>query len=466
MKITRVKIVLFSCLSFISGIALASFVPVIYLRNDLLLFCAALLFLIFSIIFWQKTGGRWFFLFLFILSLAIWRYSLSLPAGDPEKIWFYNGQEREFVARVADETLYKAGKQKIYLEAESMGRAKVQGKVLVISEAYPEYVYGDVLKINGDLQAPEKIDDFAYDRYLARYGIYSVVYYPKVEKVGEGRGNYFFQKILNFKKIIRQTIIAGSREPYAGLIQATLLGGNDTIDPALQKLFSRAGISHLIAISGMHISLLAVILLWLLILFGLNRQQAFYLILFLVWVYVAMIGFMPSAVRAAVMSSLFLWAIYLGRLSKAASLLALAAVILLFFNPLLLRDDLGFQLSFLALLGMGIFFPPAQTWAEQQKFPEFWGLRDCFLMTVAAQIFTMPLLAYNFSQISLVALLTNLFVVWTSPFLLIFSGGAIFLSLIFPSLAAIWFLPAEIFFAYIICISQILLHLPWAVWTF
>jgi len=466
MKITRAKIVLLLCFDFIIGIALASFVPVVYLQNDLLLFCTALLFLILSIISWQKTGGRWFFLFLLFLSLAIWRYSLALPSGSPEKIWFYNGQEREFVARVDNETLYKSGKQKIYLEAESLGRDKVQGKVLVISEAYPEYHYGDILKISGDLQSPEKIDDFSYDRYLARYGIYTVIYYPKIEKIGEGEGNYFFQKILNFKKIIRQTIIAGSREPYAGLIQATLLGGNETINPDLQKLFSSAGISHLIAISGMHISLLAVILLWVLILIGFDRRQAFYLILFLVWLYVAMIGFMPSAARAAVMSSLFLWAIYLGRLSKAANLLALAAVFLLLFNPLLLRDDLGFQLSFLALLGMGIIFPSAQAWVERRNIPEFWGLRDCFLLTLAAQILTTPLIALNFSQVSLVAILANLLVIWTSPFLLIFSGGAIFLSLIFPSLAFIWFLPAEMFFAYLIWVSQILLHLPGAYFNF
>lgn len=462
MKLTNSKIFLFCCLANILGIAIASFLPTALLQNDLLYFVFLVISLFLLIVFWEKEKIRLIFFVSLFLFLGIWRYAIFLPTVSPDEIAFYNDKKVSLSGRVAEEVIYKAGKQKIYLETEELSGRKIGGLLLVVTEAYPIYEYGDILKIDCNLQTPEKIEDFSYDRYLARYGIYSVCYYPKIEKMATGQGNYFFGKILKIKNGIRQTIISGSREPYAGLIQATILGGNESISADLQQIFAHAGISHLIAISGMHISLLAAILLLLLINIGFNRRQAFYLLLLLIWLYVAMIGFMPSAARAAVMSSLFLWAMYLGRLSKAPNVLCLAAFILLLFNPLLLRDDLGFQLSFLALLGMGTLFPLGQNWVEKKNIPQLAGLRDGLILTLAAQVFTMPLIAYSFSQISLVAPLTNLLTLWTAPFLLIFSVGAIFLSWLFPGLAMFWFFPAEILFWYMIKISELVLLIPYA----
>ena len=447
---------------FISGVGFASFLADKFLHADLLLFTSTIIFLILSIIFWNNKKLRLVNLIGLFLFLGIWRYAIFMPITSPEKIWFYNGEKIEFSGLVSDEPTLNGSNQKITLEAEDYENNQVTGKVLATTNLYPLYNYGDRLKIVCQLAKPEPINDFSYDRYLARYDIYSVCYYPKIFKISEGGGNYSYKKVLVLKNKIRNIIMRGSREPYSGLIQATILGGNGSISKDLQALFAQAGISHIIAISGMHISVVVIVLMWLLINVGFTRKSAFYIIMAFLFIYMVMISFMASAVRSCLMGFLVLWAMYLGRLNKLMNSLILAAAILLAFNPRLFRDDIGFQLSFLALLGMIWLFPIGEAWANKKRIPEFYGVRDGFILTLAAQIFTTPIIAYDFSQFSLIAPITNLLVVWTSSFLLIFSIVAIILSAILPSLGIIFFLPAEIIFIYMIKVSELLLKIPFS----
>jgi len=462
MKISNSKIFIISCLAFILGIGVASFFPENFLHYDIALFIIALVFLIFSIIFWNNKKVRLINLIGLFLFLGIWRYVIFMPVTTPDKIWFYNEEKVEFIGEVCEEASTNAKNQKLTLAVESLDKHLVSGKVLVTTNFFPLYNYGDKLKIICELKKPEPIEDFSYDRYLARYDIYSVCYYPQIVLLGQGNGNYFYEKVLVLKRRIRNTIIQGSREPYAGLIQATLLGGNASINKDLQALFAQAGISHIIAISGMHIGILVIILMWLLINLGLTRKSAFYWIIFILFVFMVLICFMASAVRSALMGFLVLWAMYLGRFNKILNSLILAGALLLLFNPRLFRDDIGFQLSFLALLGMIWLYPVFQTWADNRRIPEWWGIRDGFILTITAQVFTAPIIAYNFSQVSLISPLVNLLVVWTSPFILIFLMLAVALSLIFPILSPFLFLPTELIFVYMIKVSEVLLKIPFS----
>ncbi|MDO8260886.1 MAG: ComEC/Rec2 family competence protein [Candidatus Magasanikbacteria bacterium] len=462
MKLSNSKMFIFCCLAFIAGIGSASFLPVQYLRFDLDLFILVIIFLILSVIFWNNKNFRLINLISLFLFLGIWRYSIFLPVNSADKIWFYNNHEAEFVGMVSEETTINGGKQKITVETETDEGHRVSGKVLLTTEAYPQYAYGDRLKIQCDLKAPEPIEDFSYDRYLARYDIYSVCYYPKIKLLNQNNGNYFYEKLLNLKTKIRTTIIQGSREPYSGIFQATLLGGNASISKDLQTLFAQAGISHIIAISGMHISVVVIVLMWLLINLGLTRKTAFYVIILILFIYMAMISFMASAVRSALMGFLVLWAMYLGRFNKIMNSLILGATILLAFNPRLFRDDIGFQLSFLALLGMIWLFPLGQAWADKKRISAKYGIRDAIILTLSAQVFTTPVIAYNFSQVSLISPLVNLLVVWTSPFILIFLMVAVILSLVFPFLSVFLFFPTELIFVYMIKVSEVLLKIPFS----
>ncbi|MDD5032020.1 MAG: ComEC/Rec2 family competence protein [Patescibacteria group bacterium] len=472
----KAKIFLFACLFFIAGIAVASFLLLPWLAHDLgwfigMVFCAIILILFFrnKKIFVPAMLG----LFLF---LGIWRYSFSLPTNTPDKVWFYNGQEAVITGTVCNEPDIREKNAKYEICAEylapegEIGQSRllqIGGKILVTTNLYPAFSYGDELEIKCELEAPEKFNDFAYDRYLARFDIYSTCFYPEIKMIKGGGGNYFYKKIFSLKNRLHEAINYGLPEPEASLAGPLLLGYKKNISASWQEKFSQSGLSHIMAISGTNISILAALVMSLLLGLGLARRQAFWLASLFLLSYVILVGAPASAMRAGVMGFLVLWAMKLGRLNKLTNSLVLAAAILLLANPRLLRDDIGFQLSFLAVLGM-VYFPPIferllSKFTNPQNLPKILKIiYDIFSLTLAAQIFTIPIIAFNFSQVSLIAPVSNLLVLWCLPFLTIAVLIALGLSLALPNLAWLFFLPALLVLKYIMAVVDWSAGLPYA----
>jgi len=241
-----------------------------------------------------------------------------------------------------------------------------------------------------------------------------------------------------------------------------MLGDKRGIPDDLRLTFSRIGLSHVIAISGMHISILSVLVMGLLLSFGLPRKYAFYIsTLFLIF-YIILIGVPASAMRAGLMGFLVLWALNLGRLNKLINSIIFTAAVLLLINPKLLRSDIGFQLSFLAVLGIAYGHPIIETWFEKIRLPKAKGARNVFSLTMAAQIFTLPILMLNFSTISLIAPLANTLILWVLPFLLIATLAALGMSLLFSGLAKIFFLATKLIIFYILKVGIFLEGLPFS----
>jgi competence protein ComEC len=466
MNFSKSKIFISACYSFILGIALASFFFLEFFKEDFFIFICLVLVLILFVLF--RKDKNWFFVFFIFLffALGIWRYSFSLPLNSPEKIWFYNGNEVKIKGIIIEEPKFSLKRQQFILEAKEINNLEVDGKILVYASSYPYYKYGMELILNCKLKKPQKIENFSYDRYLAKSDIYSICYYPNILVNKNFSGSKFYAQIISFKSLIREKINQGSREPYSSLIRALVLGEKDTLPEDIKLIFSQVGISHIIAISGLHIGILVVMLFWFFIYLGLNRYQSFWLINIFLFFYLLLIGFPASAVRASIMSFFVLLAMYLGRLNKIYISLLLAACVILFINPRLLRDDIGFQLSFLAVLGILFLFPIIKNYLSKKNFPNFFMIRDLLAVSLAVQIFTFPILIFNFSYISLIAPITNLFVIWTLPFLLSFSLIAILLSFFFSGISYLFFLPVEFILSYILKISDFLVNIPFSYISF
>ncbi len=424
------------------------------------------------VLFWTKKKIRLAAFIGLFLFLGLWRYAIALPINTPDKIWHYNGQTATVVGVVSNEPDLRQSNQKLEIDVYSVGTQdfaspqNVSGKILVTTDLYPAYNYGDELKIICKLQAPERFQGFSYDRYLARFDVYSVCYYPTLtpnpSPTDVGGGNWLYKKIFNYKNKLRGVIDYGLSEPESSLARAIILGDKKGIPDDLREKFSQAGISHIAAISGMHISILAALVMSLLLGIGLPRKKAFWLASVFLLFYITLIGLPASAMRAGLMGFLVLWAMNLGRLNKLTNSLVLAAVALLLINPKLLRDDIGFQLSFLAVLGIAYCYPILNELFDRIKAPKMKGARDIFNVTLAAQVFTLPIIALNFSQVSIVSLVSNLLVLWTLPVLMIASLAALTLSLIFIDLAFVFFLPAWLLLKYIIIVVEWLTKLPYA----
>ncbi len=464
------KIFLTACLVFIFGVALASFLPVEYLSHKIWWFAAAIFFLILTILFWrfsEETGIKYaclFFLLIAVLFFSVWRYGLSLPENTPDKIWHYNGKTITARGFIASEPDIRDASQKLEIKVESINELPgrlISGKILATAGLYPEYKYGDRLEIECELEQPEEFKGFAYDRYLSRFDIYSVCYYPGVKFISGGGGNYIYSKIFSLKTKLTGLIDTGLSEPESSLARPIVFGGQRGLEQRIRDDFQKVGLTHIMAVSGFNVSILAVVIMAVLLALGINRRRAFYIAVIFLAAYIVLVGLPASAMRAGLMGFLVLWALKLGRFNKITNSLVLTAVIMLLFNPKILRDDVGFQLSFLAIAGLVYVYPLLEAIRQKIKLPKLKGVSDALLITLAAQVFTLPILAYNFSQISLISPLANLAVLWALPILTILILIALPLSAILPSLSFIFFLPSLILTKYILTAVKYMAKIPY-----
>ena len=285
-------------------------------------------------------------------------------------------------------------------------------------------------------------EDFNYKDFLLKDGIYSVMYYPKIEFLGQGdRGlaSIFYGGVLKIKDRLREVINQNLSPPQSSILAAILLGDKRQISDEWKEKLNYAGVRHLTAVSGMHVAILTAILMSVLIALGFWRQQAFYFTIVLIVLFIIMTGLQPSAVRAGIMGGLFLFAHYLGRGNLSDRTVVFAASFMLVQNPLLLRLDVGFQLSFLAMMGIIYFLPYLQ---------KYFG--KILAMTLSAQIFTLPVLIYNFGYISLAAPLSNILIVPLLPFLMGLGFLFVILGAVLQPLGWLFSLPVWLLLTYII----------------
>ena len=393
----------------------------------------------------------------------------SLPPADEHSLRFYNDTGiLEIQGMVAEEPdirdrycLLTFSASEIIANSE---KEEVSGTALIRVPRYPSYHYGDVLRVSGELETPLQFEDFDYKGYLARQGIYSVIYYPGVAVIDRGQGFKPLQWIYSLRERLSASLARALPEPQGSLAQAILLGLRGNIPDSLYPAFSRTGTAHLLAISGLHISIIiAMLLSFGILVFGRQRSIYIWLTLALVWLYALLAGMNPPIIRAAIMGSLFLMAEYLGRQRSAIIALAFAAAVMVGIQPYVLWS-VSFQLSFLAMAGLVLLYPYFQAWGRKGVASLF-GIReriiaagsmvtDGFAATIAAIVAVGPLIAYNFGVISLVALPSTFFSLPALPFIIVTAGLVAFVGL-FASLAAqIFGWLAWLFLSYLIFVVQ------------
>jgi competence protein ComEC len=454
---SKSKIVLYFCLSFIGGIFLSSF----FNFSQLILLILLILGIFLISVFWQYKKSVIIGFWILFLVAGIWRYQMAefkIENNDLKKLNDLD-QKISFIGQVVKDPDIREKNIKMTIKPE-----KMDGKILVTTNRYPEYYYGDKLKIVGKLKTPQVFEDFNYRDYLKKDGIYSVMDWPKIELIEKNQGNLILAKILSFKEKLRESIYQNLSPPQGSILAAMILGDKSQMSGCspkeietaqergekclkLKEKLNLAGVRHITAISGMHVAILTSILMNILIGLGFWRQQAFYFTIILIILFIIMTGLQPSAIRAGIMAGLFLFAQYLGRLNTSSRAIVFAATLMLAQNPLLLKLDAGFQLSFLAMLGIIYLLLIFQNFLK--KFPNFFQLRNLLAMTLAAQVFTLPILIYNFGYVSAVAPITNVLIVPLLPFIIGFGFIFSLASIIWQPLGWILSFPAWLLLTYL-----------------
>src|SRR3990167_2660271 len=197
---------------------------------------------------------------------------------------------------------------------------------------------------------------------------------------------------------------------------------------------------------------------------GLWRGQAFYISVIFIWLYIILTGFPASGIRAGIMGSLFLLAEKIGRQKIATRAIVMAAALMVAFNPLLLPYDVGFQLSFLASMGIIFLNPFFNSLFKIFKNNKAENLLNIVSTTFSAQIFTLPIMVYNFGNISLVSPITNLLVLPIVSWLMIFGFLSSMLGTVSQFLGWIISIPCWILLTYFVKVIDVFSQ-PWAMKT-
>jgi competence protein ComEC len=232
----------------------------------------------------------------------------------------------------------------------------VHGLALVNAPREGDVRYGDRIQIYGEPTTPFASEDFSYKEYLARQNIHSVVrVYSGAKILERDLGNPFFAALYQLRDHAHATILAIFPEPAASLLAGILLGVESGIPRDLRDAFSATNTAHIVAISGFNIAIIAGMLTQ----FAgrLTQRGAVFIVVAGLVAYTLLVGASASVVRAAVMGSLTVLARALKRPNDALNALAASAIGMTAWNPFFLYD-IGFQLSFLATLGLILYVTP------------------------------------------------------------------------------------------------------------
>ena len=354
----------------------------------------------------------------------------------------------------------------------NLDKEKADFKVLMTTDLYPEYKYGEMISGKGTLERPAKIEDFDYRNYLLTKKIFAVIYKPKIkenpsqiQKSNLGvKDFYFFQAkgvLYKIKNKFSETLSQIMAEPEASFLKGLILGERSTMSSDLINNFNRTGTTHIIALSGYNVT---IIISAIAAIFGyLGRKNSFFISLLFVVFFVVMTGAASSVVRAAIMMILVLSAPLLGRKAKSINILVLTAAVMILFNPLILRYDLGFALSFLAISGLIIFSPILAQKFKKGRFKKMpKKIKDPLIETLSAQLFAFPIILYSFSRVSIIAPLTNVLILPFIPLTMAMGFIVGFIGIISKTLGEILAYFPFFFLKYMIVVVELTAKLPLA----
>lgn len=374
---------------------------------------------------WRWPRVRVVGLILCCAALAGWRYDLTQRPPEPQDIRVLAGHEVTVQGAVSADPRRTDEGQQVILAVEQVrleGRSRLAtGLVLVNLPVYPEYHYGQRLLLLGRLGEPngaERPGEFDYRDYLARKDMFVLMQQPLARVLPGETGHPALRALLALRDRCKAIVLRLLPEPQASLAIGILLGLQSSIPDDVYDTFSVTGTSHILVVSGWNFTIVAAMLAALAQRAKLGRGTTLALSLLALWAYAFFVGATGTVLRAAVMASLVVLARSAERETDPWRLLALACWALTLYNPQTLWD-LGFQLSALATASLFAFGKPVERWLERVpplRWPVLGWMKEALTATFAAQILALPLILYQFGNLSVIAPLANVLLVPVVPY--------------------------------------------------
>ncbi|HRQ23343.1 MAG TPA: ComEC/Rec2 family competence protein [Anaerolineales bacterium] len=399
-------------------------------------------------------------------------YQFRQPNIDAFHIAFYNDREYDLLitghlTRLPD---YRNRYTNLRIEVEAVdsgsGDMPVSGLLLVRVQPNQTYEYGERIRLRGKLKTPPESEEFSYRDYLARFGIHSYMTNAEVTRLPGTGGNPIFTQTYKFKTVLLENTYRLFPDPEASLLAGILLGVQTGLSAKLQQAFKDTGTAHIIAISGFNIAIIAGMFFSIFKnLFG-ERIGAILAVVG-IFFYAFLVGGDAAVMRAAFMGSVSLFARQVGRRNDGMNALMMVALLMALINPLVLWD-VSFQLSFFATLGLILYSEPFSDFTNriiERIIKEDTStiariINENVTLTFAAQLTTIPIMAYHFKRISLISFIANPFILPVQPPVMIVSGLALLASVVFYPLGQLIAWIAWPFSAYSIRVVELFDKVP------
>lgn len=339
--------------------------------------------------------------------------------------------------------------------------------ILTTTDRYASFLYGDELRVTGTLTKPQSFETelgrtFNYPKYLHARNVSYAIYFAEVEKLSSEKGNVLYTNLFEFKESFIKNIEHLIPEPQAGLSQGLLLGVKRALGSELENVFRKVGITHIVVLSGYNVMLVVVFTLFVLsFLFPIRMRLVVGLLA--ITAFALMVGLSATVVRASIMAGLILIARTIGRTYAVLRALMVTGFIMILINPQLLVFDIGFQLSFIATLGLILLSPHFEK--RLQFLPNVVGIREFLIATVATQLFVTPILLYQIGEFSVVSVLVNVLILPMVPVAMMLTFISGLLAYVSIPLGQIIAYLANIALLYIINVAEFFAALPFSAYV-
>jgi len=336
-------------------------------------------------------------------------------------------------------------------------------KVLVSTNLYSDIKYGDQIKIEGKLVKPGIIEDsdagrpFDYGAYLSKDDIYYTMNFAQVNVVSRDKGNPIRAVLLKIKESFVNKMKSILVEPESSLLSGLLVSGKQALPVSILDEFKRAGVVHIVVLSGYNIMIVAEFFKQILSFLSL-RLASSVSILGIIF-FVLMTGASATIVRAGIMAFIAVSGKMFGRSYSAPRALLVAGFLMLIENPKILIFDPSFQLSMLATIAMIYVSPIVEGYLT--KIPNKYGMKQILSATISTQIFVLPFLLYSMGSMSIVSLFSNILILAFVPYTMLIG----FIATTFAYLNNILALPftylSHLLLAWILLVAHTLGNLSW-----
>ena len=313
-----------------------------------------------------------------------------------EKVIYSDGQSVALDGYVLENPKVTSGSQVFKLKG-----------IRIVSPRVPQYSYGDRILVSGVITQKGFESN---GRHISYFELNS----PSI--ISNPNRNIFVKFVASLRNRIFEKVRETLPSPEADLLIGIVLGDDSGFDKTTQDQFARTGLMHIVAASGTNVSIVGGAI-YLSILGVIGRRKAIIFSILGIGLYAILSGLSPSIQRAAVMGIITYLALFLGRQTYALWGLGITGFLLILINPYIVFD-IGFQLSFMATLGILLLDPLLKKVTLLSK-----GiLKEDFSITLAAYISLFPLLLYHFQTFTPFSLFANILVLWTIPIVTVLGG--------------------------------------------